>query len=147
MPHEKAQLRSEIEKEQIDSENPLELDMDMNEQKFPIEIIIYNKESNERLFYFMTTIHGEIHMERIRLFPENLAEVDGFKLHNSTQVYQGAQFQFLSESLQKAFLDFLKSLGLDGELFYHIEYLAYNKEQRLYLEWLSNIYQFCKKYQ
>jgi hypothetical protein len=47
--------------------------------------------------------------------------------------------------LQSALLALVEGLTIEAELFYHIEYLTINREQRLYLEWLQNVYGFVKK--
>jgi len=47
--------------------------------------------------------------------------------------------------LQNGFLRFIEGLGIEPEVFYHIEYLAINREQRLYLELLKNLHDFAKK--
>jgi len=42
-------------------------------------------------------------------------------------------------------LKFIGGLGIEPEVFYHIEYLAINREQRLYMELLKNLHDFAKK--
>lgn len=58
---------------------------------------------------------------------------------NSQQQYRGPDFEGLDEALQNAFLDYLTASGVTGELATFIENYSLDKEQRLYMEWLSKI--------
>jgi hypothetical protein len=57
----------------------------------------------------------------------------------SGKVY-GPGFMYLSESMQSSIVEYLFSLGIRPELGMCIEYLSWNKEQRLYLAWLRDFY-------
>lgn len=73
------------------------------------------------------------HCSRLR------TEVDGmvFEAHAMSHA---PNWDFLSEDLQAALVEYLFSLGIHPSLGICIEYLTWNKEQRLYMGWLRDIY-------
>lgn len=56
--------------------------------------------------------------------------------------YYGPEFSTLDEKLQKSFVDFFESLGINDDLINFIEVYAYDKDQRLYQKWLQDINKF-----
>ncbi len=52
----------------------------------------------------------------------------------------GPRFGFLSESLQGSLVEYLYACGLRPEIGLCVEYLSWNKEQRLYMAWLKSLY-------
>ena len=52
----------------------------------------------------------------------------------------GPRFDFLSENLQNQMIEYLYSAGLRPEIGLCVEYLSWNKEQRLYMAWLRDLY-------
>lgn len=56
--------------------------------------------------------------------------------------YRGPEFEGLDEELQRAFLEYLKSLGVDEDLATFVESYSLDKEQRLYMDWLHKVKEF-----
>ena len=52
---------------------------------------------------------------------------------------------YLSEPVQSSFVEFLYETGVRPEIGLVVEYLSWNKEQRMYLAWLRDLYQFLSK--
>ena len=52
----------------------------------------------------------------------------------------GPKWDFLSENLQGSLINFLYSSGIHPDLGLCVEYLSWNREQRLYMGWLRNLY-------
>jgi len=52
----------------------------------------------------------------------------------------GPTWDYLSESVQAQMIEYLFSLGIKPEIGLCVEYLSWNKEQRLYMQWLRDIY-------
>lgn len=52
----------------------------------------------------------------------------------------GPKFGYLSENLQNNIVEYLYAVGLRPEVGMAIEYLSWNKEQRMYMAWLRDIY-------
>jgi hypothetical protein len=54
--------------------------------------------------------------------------------------YSGPSFINLSEPVQNSIMEFLYEAGIRPELGLCVEYLSWNKEQRLYMAWLRDLY-------
>jgi hypothetical protein len=54
----------------------------------------------------------------------------------------GPKWQFLSENLQADLMKFIFTVGIRPEIAICIEYLSWNKEQRLYMGWIRDIYAY-----
>ena len=53
--------------------------------------------------------------------------------------YNGPTFTNLSEPVQNTMLEYLYECGLRPEIGIAVEYLSWNKEQRLYMAWLRDL--------
>lgn len=62
------------------------------------------------------------------------------KLQSQRSAYFGPRFETLSEPVQTNLVEYLYEVGLHPEIGLAVEYLSWNKEQRLYMEWLKNTY-------
>jgi len=72
-------------------------------------------------------------------------DVDNFSNKNSienNEKYLGPEFSTLDEKLQNTFMEFFESLGINDELINFIEIYGYDKDQRLYQEWLQDVNKF-----
>lgn len=55
------------------------------------------------------------------------------------------KYPILSEPLQTCLVDFYYAIGLRPEIGLIVEYLSWNKEQRLYMAWLRDMYLFMDR--
>lgn len=75
-------------------------------------------------------------------------KVDDLMKEDSTKnviPYLGPSFENLDEKVQKAFYEYLESLGLSDKLLAFIECSSIDKEQRMYMDWLQSINDFVKQ--
>ena len=56
-----------------------------------------------------------------------------------TDEYFGPEFSTLDEKLQGNLIEFFESLGINDELINFIQVFSYDKDQRLYQNWLIDI--------
>ena len=66
--------------------------------------------------------------------------VDNYKRPVSSRQYAGPSHPALSEPLQNELVGYLYSVGVRPEIGVVVEYLSWNKEQRLYMDWLKRLY-------
>ena len=52
----------------------------------------------------------------------------------------GPQWDYLSENLQANLMRYIFSAGVRPEIGLCVEYLSWNKEQRLYMGWMRDLY-------
>lgn len=67
-----------------------------------------------------------------------------FGSENKEIPYFGPTFENLDEKVQKAFYDYLESLGVTDKLLAYIECSAVDKEQKMYIDWLQNVKEFLE---
>ena len=87
--------------------------------------------------------NGDITFNKVRLIPtEGLKVVNQTWLQRSKRstVYEGPKFAQLSEPVQDALVEYIYEVGVRPELGVVIEWLSWNKEQRLYMSWLKRLY-------
>ena len=66
-------------------------------------------------------------------------EIPADRLSNRS-AYKGPNYTNLSEPLQNDLVAFLYECGVRPEIGLAVEYLSWNKEQRLYMKWLQSMY-------
>ena len=107
------------------------------------EISIVNKH-NEALSLDARVYNGEITFNKV-----NLIRNDALKVVNQTWLqrsksqsvdYTGPKFAQLSEPVQDALVEYIYAAGIRPEIGIVIEWLSWNKEQRLYMSWLKGLY-------
>lgn len=131
--------------------NPLKDVLDNEDDHTCFEISIVNRA--DMAMNIDCKIHnGEITFGKVRMFGEkglinarktwvdrqSLAEnKDGSLIKNFA--YNGPTFTNLSEPVQNTMLEYLYECGLRPEIGIAVEYLSWNKEQRLYMAWLRDL--------
>lgn len=55
-------------------------------------------------------------------------------------MYSGPTFTHMSEPLQNSIIEYLFDCGIRPEIALAVEYLSWNKEQRLYMAWLRDLF-------
>lgn len=147
-PHQKNLLEQLVAYHELEAEEEAKRrEMQGLDQKQFVQIEIMNNRQGSKLYFLASIADGEVHLQHVMLF-SNKALATGFKglkLFNIPGIFKGVNFHALSEGVQRGLLSFIEGLGIEPEVFYHIEYLALNREQRLYLELLKNIHDFAKK--
>lgn len=104
------------------------------------EICVINKR-NQGILIDAVVNNGEIslgkviQMEKDALSISSMGVVDRARL----KLY-GPKWDYLSERLQKNLMKYLFSAGVSPNIGICVEYLSWNKEQRLYMGWMRDIY-------
>lgn len=73
----------------------------------------------------------------VPIFPEEEGGEICFREH---AMGYAPKWVFLNESLQLHLMTYIISLGIRPEIGVCIEYLSWNREHRLYIQWLKDIY-------
>jgi len=135
--------------EQANSD-PLKKYVDDEDDRTRFDISIINKQ-NEGLLVAGEVFQGELHLLKVfSLSGDALAiartthcqrlntEVEGIRFQEHAMSH-APNWEFLSENLQAALVEYLFSVGIHPSLGICLEYLSWNKEQRLYMGWLKDI--------
>jgi hypothetical protein len=65
-------------------------------------------------------------------------------MQTDKHLYKGPSYENLSEPVQNSIVQFLYEAGVRPEIGLAVEYLSWNKEQRLYMKWLRDLYFFLE---
>jgi complement component 1 Q subcomponent-binding protein len=95
----------------------------------------------EGLLYECVSNQSEIHVSNI-MFSENVESAERISSYNSNGEYRGPDFTTLDEKLQTAFVEYLKTHGVNEDLAVFVETYSVDKEHRLYMEWLGKMKNF-----
>ena len=134
----------EILKEEIEGSKPLFQDkQDHKEDKTPFQITLIDKQ-NRAMSIDCVVSEGQILFNKVRVHKD-----DGIQQSQRTWLdksfdrqreYKGPKFDQLSEPVQNSLVQYLYERGVHPEIAICIEYLSWNKEQRIYMSWLSSMF-------
>lgn len=103
--------------------------------------VVINKGGQGLLFECMAS-NSEIRVTNV-IPADDVSSVERVSSFITTHKdYRGPDFEGLDEELQKAFLEYLKSVGVDEDLATFVESYSLDKEQRLYVDWLGKVKNF-----
>jgi hypothetical protein len=124
--------------------------VDDEDDRTRFDISIINKQ-NEGLLVAGEVFQGELHLLKVFSLSEDAlaiartthcqrlnTEVEGIRFQEHAMSH-APNWEFLSENLQAALVEYLFSVGIHPSLGICLEYLSWNKEQRLYMGWLKDI--------
>ena len=123
--------------------DPFEGRLDHDEDKTSFEIAFVDKH-NHAMCIDCVVENGKIHFNKVRIYEENGMQQSQRTWLDKTldrqREYYGPKFYQLSEPVQNGLVEALYEAGVHPELGLCLEYLSWNKEQRIYLDWLSQMF-------
>ena len=93
------------------------------------------------LIYECISAQSEIHVNNIA-YSENVDDMEKITSFIGGPEYRGPEFSTLDEKLQTAFVEYLKTHGINEDLAVFVETYSLDKENRLYIEWLGKTKKF-----
>lgn len=124
--------------------DPLAEYQDDEDDYTSFEICLINK-NNSGLILDVTVRQGDLRINNLRHVAQqalNYAQLTPVERRRSQPGYSGPDWRFLSEPLQSSLTEYLYAVGLRPEIALAVEYLSWNAEQRLYLNWLKRSYKY-----
>jgi complement component 1 Q subcomponent-binding protein len=67
------------------------------------------------------------------------------RFERSMNEYSGPDFTTLDERIQTSMTEYLEGYGINESLAAFVECMSLDKDQRLYMSWLSSVKQFISK--
>ena len=95
----------------------------------------------EGLLYECVSSQSEIHVNNI-MYTEDLDAAERISTYTATGEYRGPDFTTLDDKLQTAFVEYLKTHGVNEDLAVFVDTYSMDKEHRLYMEWLGRMKNF-----
>lgn len=133
--NEDPEAQQENEQEQEEEENP----QDDNSTDFQVSIKKVGRK--EGILYECISSQSEIHVNNI-MYSDDVDSSERVTVYNVSGQYRGPDFSTLDEKLQTAFVEYLKTHGINEDLAVFVETYSVDKEHRLYMEWLSKMKNF-----
>jgi len=129
--------------------NPAEHLLDDSDDQTYFEIALINR-NNSALVTDCKVRMGEVMFNQFFIIDKDADQFmrDGVWFHKTMKKENnkfygqthGPSFNFLSENLQNSLVEYLYSAGVRPEIGLCVEYLSWNKEQRMYMGWLRDFY-------
>lgn len=110
-----------------------------NNTDFQVTIKKSGKKSG--LIYECISAQSEIHINNIA-YSDDIASMEKTTTFTNTGEYRGPEFGTLDEKLQTAFMEYLKTHGINEDLAVFVETYSLDKEHRLYMEWIGKMKEF-----
>ena len=136
----------EVMKEELKEDREPQKDIvDHKEDVTTFEVSIVNR-ANQCVNIDCRAHNGTIELGKVRIFEEqgwqrareHYFDRSDVRLAKKCQ-YPGPSYAQLPESVQSGIMDLLYEAGVRPEVALVVEYLSWNKEQRLYMKWLRDM--------
>ena len=108
-------------------------------------IFIFDANGKSGMVVEATSMDTEINYNTVSL-SQNIPETR--KVHRferQMKFYAGPDFSTLDERIQTAISEYLEGFGVNEHLCAFVECMSLDKDQRLYMNWLSNLKDFINK--
>jgi len=105
-------------------------------------MVVVKNEDGSGLLFDCNSHEAQLSIYRVA-YSKKVDEIaNPTNIEKMNQAYQGPDFLSLDEKLQQSFSEYLESLGISDKLLAYVECSAVDKEQRLYMNWLSDVKKF-----
>lgn len=122
-----------------------EEDMQQPDHYADFSVVITDASGKSGLVIECTTMDTELGINTVQQF-DDVSEVK--KVHRyerSMRMYQGPEFTTLDERIQTAITQYLEGYGINEHLCSFVEIMSLDKDQRLYMAWLSKMKDFIQE--
>jgi len=112
-----------------------------NQNYVDFQVQIQKSKLKGGLFFECSSQNSEVSIVSL-MYSQNLEELDRANIYFNNKDYRGPDFSTLDDKLQASLIEYLQSFGVNDELGSFIESYSLDKEQRLYMGWLSSLKRF-----
>lgn len=92
----------------------------------------------------MTTMDTELSFNSVMVHNDAKKMMDAGRFERSMNEYSGPDFSTLDERIQTSLTEYLEGFGINEQLAAFVEVMSLDKDQRLYMQWLTNLKSFIK---
>ena len=108
-------------------------------------VFIKDTGSNKGLVVEATSMDTEIAFNNVMVADDIKKAMAQGRFERSMNEYNGPDFTTLDERIQTSLTEYLEGFGVNEQLAAFVEVMSLDKDQRLYMRWLSNLKAFVKK--
>jgi Mitochondrial glycoprotein len=105
-------------------------------------IFISDKNGKKGLVIEATSMDTEISFNAVNVSDDVAAQKAIHRFERQIKGYAGPDFSTLDERIQTSLSEYLEGFGVNEHLAAFVECMSLDKDQRLYMKWLSNIKDF-----
>lgn len=91
-----------------------------------------------------TTVDTEINYNSVQVSADVNEQKSMHRLERQIKQYAGPDFSTLDERIQTALTEYLEGFGVNEHLGAFVECMSLDKDQRLYMSWLTNLKNFVQ---
>jgi len=108
-------------------------------------IFITDKSGKKGLVVEATSMDTEISLNNVTVTEDVSAAKAKHRFERQIAGYPGPDFSTLDERIQTSLTEYLSGFGVNEHLAAFIECMSLDKDQRLYMQWLSNLKNFVNQ--
>lgn len=108
-------------------------------------VFITNTGEKGGLVVDATSMDTEINFNNVFMTDDVEAEKSKNRFERQMKGYPGPDFSTLDERIQTAITEYMEGFGVNEHMSAFIECMSLDKDQRLYMAWLSNVKDFVHK--
>jgi len=108
-------------------------------------VFITDKSGKKGLIVEATSMDTEISFNSVSLSDNVSAQKAKHRFERQISGYPGPDFSTLDERIQTSLTEYLTGFGINEHLAAFIECMSLDKDQRLYMQWLSNLKDFINQ--
>lgn len=123
-----------------------EEEVDMPSENYcDFTVFIYDGSGNKGLVVEATSMDTEIAFNNV-LCSENMKKMRSLpRFERSLSEYNGPDFTTLDERIQTSITEYLEGYGINEHMAAFVECMSLDKDQRLYMRWLTQLKTFINK--
>ena len=107
-------------------------------------VFISDSNGNKGLVVEATSMDTEIAFNNV-LIADDMKKIKSLqRFERSMNEYNGPDFTTLDERIQTSMTEYLEGYGINEHLAAFVECMSLDKDQRLYMRWLSSLKSFVK---
>jgi complement component 1 Q subcomponent-binding protein len=123
-------------------EQEQEEEMNPSENYCDFSIFIKDNFGQKGLIVEATTMDTEIAFNNVVIADDMQKAMTVNRFERSLSEYNGPDFTTLDERIQTSMTEYLEGYGINEQLAAFVEVMSLDKDQRLYMRWLSSLQSF-----
>jgi len=117
----------------------------MSENYCDFTIFIANADGKKGLVIDATSMDTEINYNNVATTSNIPEERKIHRFERQMKQYAGPDYSTLDERIQTAMAEYLEGFGVNEHLCAFVECMSLDKDQRLYMQWLTNLKEFIEE--
>ena len=117
----------------------------MSENYCDFTIYITDASGKSGMIVEATSMDTEINYNTVQMSDDIATQKNLHRFERQMKQYAGPDFSTLDERIQTSITEYLEGFGVNEHLCAFVECMSLDKDQRLYMNWLSNLKDFVNE--